>query len=79
MSNIKWSFIKIYKDYNKFLNYTNASLVVSLEFHIACSSVYQCVTAHVYTPYLRFLLSHSVDPGCQLDSGERVSIVGWGI
>jgi len=29
--------------------------------------------------YLRFLLPHAVDAGCQLDSSERVSVVGGGI
>lgn len=29
--------------------------------------------------HLRFLLPHTVDAGCQLDSGEWVRVVGWGI
>lgn len=58
----------IYKRYNKLLNSTNASLAVSLELGAAPGSVYLRVT--VSSVYLRLLLPHSMDPGCQLDRGE---------
>lgn len=59
---------KVFKDHSIFL--IELSLSVPHFFPLVIGlSVY----------YLGFLLPHAMDAGCQLDSIERVGVVGWGI